>query len=299
VTLGFTLIEAVSGVVSHSLALVSDAGHNFSDALALALAAYALWMAQRPATARHTYGFHRVAILTALFNALTLVVIAVLIGTGAIYRLQHPVAIHSAIMIAVAAIAVVMNTGIAAALSGDAKHSINSRAAFLHMAGDAMSSFAVVVAGIIVHYTHWLAADPVVSILIAVFIFVSSWTIIRDAGLILMESTPRDVDVEAVIHAIKSVPQVRNVHDMHVWSVGDGVRMLSCHVGLPEGSTMPQSANIVRQINETLARDFQIGHATIQTEVESDCEMTEVTDLYCALEPHHAHVHSHSHEHKH
>lgn len=163
VTLVFVVGEAFAGWVSHSLALLSDAGHNLSDALALGLAAYAVWVAKRPATPRHTYGFHRVAILTALFNAATLVAIALFIGVEAVTRFHHPEPIVGTLMIWVAAVAVLMNTVIAAALSGDAKNNLNSRAAFVHMAGDAISSLAVVVAGVIVHYSHgaWAVyADP-------------------------------------------------------------------------------------------------------------------------------------------
>ncbi len=297
VTLVFVVGEAFAGWVSHSLALMSDAGHNLSDALALGLAAYAVWIARKPATARHTYGYHRVSILTALFNAATLVVIALFIGVEAIMRFRHPEPIVGTLMIWVAAVAVLMNTVIAAALSGDAKESLNSRAAFIHMAGDAISSLAVVIAGVIVHYSHgtWAVyADPVVSVLIAAFILYSAVGIVRDAGDILMEATPKDVDVDKLIAGIKNVRPICGVHDLHIWQVGDGLNFLSCHVALPTTCSLEQCAAIVGAVNKTLHDDFGIEHATIQTEIEGLCDMTEQNDLYCAMEGK-AHEHDHAH----
>lgn len=295
VTLAFVVGEAVAGWVSHSLALMSDAGHNLSDALALGLAAYAIWVARKPATAKHTYGFHRVSILTAQFNAATLVVIAIFIGVEAVRRFQHPEPVGGLLMIWVAAIAVLMNTVIAAALSGDAKESLNSRAAFIHMAGDAISSLAVVIAGVVVHYTGWLYADPVVSILIAAFILYSAVGIVRDATDILMEATPKEVDVEKLIAGIKTVRPVCDVHDLHIWQVGDGLNFLSCHVALPKTCSLEECAAIVGAINKKLHDDFGIEHATIQTEIEGLCDMNEAHDLYCAMEAHNGHEHDHAH----
>lgn len=297
VTLAFVVGEAVAGWVSHSLALMSDAGHNLSDALALGLAAYAVWVARKPATAKHTYGFHRVSILTAQFNAATLVVIAIFIGVEAVRRFQHPEPVGGSRMIWVAAVAVLMNTVIAAALSGDAKNSLNSRAAFVHMAGDAISSLAVVIAGVIVHYTGWLYADPVVSLLIAAFILYSAVGIVRDATDILMEATPKDLDVQKLISGIKTVRPVCDVHDLHIWQVGDGLNFLSCHVALPATCSLKECAAIVGAINKKLHDDFGIEHATIQTEIEDLCDMNEANDLYCAMEAHSTHENDHAHSH--
>lgn len=293
VTLAFTVGEAISGWAAHSLALVSDAGHNLSDALALGLAAYALWIARRPATAEHTFGYHRATILTALFNAASLVVIALFIGLEAFQRFLHPEPVGDKLMIGVALVAFVMNTVIAMALAGDAKHSLNSRAAFLHMAGDAVSSLAVVAAGLTVHFTHWPYADPLVSLLIAAFIVYSAWGIVTEATGILMEGTPKDVDVDALIAGIKSVGPVCNIHDLHIWTVGDGVRFLSCHVGVPETFSLEECTALTKAINSRLHDDFAIGHATIQTEVEGLCQMTEENALYCSLDRHRAELHRH------
>lgn len=293
VTLAFVGFEAVAGWRAHSLALLSDAGHNLSDALALSLAGFALVVAQRPTSARSTFGYHRVAILTALFNAVTLVVLAMFIGVEAWQRFMKPEPVSGSLMIAVALIAVVMNTIIAAALSGDAKKSLNSRAAFVHMAGDALSSAAVVVAGIVVHYTGWLYADSLVSALIALFIGYTAWGIVVDAADILMEKTPKGVDVNALVAAILSIPPVCDVHDLHIWTVGDGLNFLSCHVALTDDIRLSESAGVCAAISDRLHDDFGIGHATIQIERSNVCSHSEKPNLYCPME---AHQHDHEHD---
>jgi cobalt-zinc-cadmium efflux system protein len=286
VTLAFVVGEAGAGWRAHSLALLSDAAHNLSDALALGLAAFALWIAQRPANARSTFGYHRVAILTALFNALTLLGLAAVIGVEALARFRRPEPVGGSLMIGVAAVAVLMNTVIAWSLSGDAKRSLNSRAAYVHMAGDALSSLAVVIAGVVVHFTGWPYADPLVSALIAVFIAYSAWDIVRDATDILLENTPKGVDVDALVADIRSVPPVCGVHDLHVWTVGDGLNFLSCHVQFPDDIRLSECAAVVVAINRRLHDDFGIGHATIQVEVGDTCPKAEREDVYCEMEPH-------------
>src|ERR1700712_1430874 len=191
VTLLFCAGEAIAGYASHSLALLSDAGHNVSDAVALGLAAYAVGAMKKPAGGRHTYGYVRISTLTALFNSTTLIVIALFIAVEAVGRFRHPEAIAGNLMISVACVSVLMNTVIALALAGDAKHSLNNRAAFIHMAGDALSAVAVVIAGVVVRMTGWLYADPVVSLLIAAFIFWSAIGIVREASDVLMEKAPK------------------------------------------------------------------------------------------------------------
>ncbi len=282
VTLSFVVVEAAAGYYAHSLALLSDAGHNLSDALALGLAAYAIWIAKSPANPRRTYGYHRVGILTALFNAVTLIVIAVFILAEAYHLFQKPDHVNGTLMLWVAAVAFFMNTVIAALLHEGAKESMNMRAAFIHMAGDAISSLAVLVAGLIVLKTGWLYADPVVSVLIAVFILFSSWGIVRDATDILLEGTPKDLDIDKMVEALRQVPEVRAIHDLHTWAVADGMNYLSCHVVVGEACTMSQSSRIIQAINELLFHDFSIAHATIQVESEGDCvSASHPNPLFC------------------
>src|SRR4051794_11248491 len=169
-TLGFVAVEAIAGMRAHSLALLSDAGHNFTDAFALLLSWYALRVARKPATAGKTYGYHRVGILTALFNAMTLIAIAVLIFVEAFRLFQHPEPVQSGPMMAVAFIAVILNSVVAVWLHGASHHSLNVRSAYIHMLGDALSSAGVVAAGAVIYFTGWVFVDPLVSLLIALFI---------------------------------------------------------------------------------------------------------------------------------
>ena len=228
-TFGFVLLEAGTGFRSHSLALISDAGHNFTDGLALVLSWYALRVARRPATSGKTYGYHRVGILTALFNALTLLGISVFILREAVGLLLHPQAVAAAPMIAIALIAVAMNAAIALGLRTQAAHDLNMRSAYLHMLGDALSGVGVIAAGIVIHFTGWTLADPLVSVLIALFIARSSWGILTETVNILLENAPRGLDVEALAGAMRRVPGVRAVHDLHVWTIAEGMNALSCH----------------------------------------------------------------------
>ncbi len=299
VTVFFVGLEVFFGLRSHSLALLSDAGHNASDALALGLAAYAVWVARRPASRGKTFGYHRVAILTALANAGALAVIAVTILIGAWEAWSHPHPVNGTMMIGVAAVAVLMNTLVAAWLSGGSKHSLNVRAVYLHMAGDALSSAAVLVAGLIIRITHWHYADPLVSILIAGFILYSSWGVIGDATNILLEGTPKDLDIAAMVDRMRNVASVLEVHDLHVWTVGDGLHFLSCHVVLPDDFTVADQGRVLRAMNEVLHHEFGIAHATIQTEIgDYDGCHTTPEDIYCAMEPH-SHDHDHDHAHTH
>ncbi len=286
-TVVFVVVEAWFGHQAHSLALLSDAGHNASDALALGLAAYALWVAQRPATPGKTFGYHRAAILTALANAAALVVIALGIVAAAWQSFLHPAAVHGNLMIGVAAAAVLMNTVIAWALRGDSQHSLNARAAYIHMAGDALSSLGVVLAGLCIKFTGWTEADPLVSVLIAGFILYSSWGIIGDATNILLEGTPKGVDVNALVDAIRATGPVCDVHDLHVWTVSDGLHFLSCHVVLPDACTVAESQAVVAALSVRLHDDFSIGHATIQTETaDGNFCPHNAAELYCDLQSH-------------
>jgi len=292
VTSAFCIGEAIAGWLSHSLALLSDAGHNVSDAVALGLAAYAVIAMKRPAAGRHTYGHIRVSTLTALFNSSTLVVIALWIALEAVGRFRNPEPIQGTLMIWVAAISVLMNTVIALALAGDAKHSLNSRAAFIHMAGDALSAAAVLIAGVVVRYTGWVYADPIVSVLIAVFIFYTAIGIVREASDVLMEKAPRNLDPETLAARIGLIEPVCGVHDVHVWTVGEGRNLLSCHVALPANYTLLETTAVVALIERMLHDDFGIEHATIQPEEDGLCRMAHATTVFCSME-----THSHSHAH--
>jgi cobalt-zinc-cadmium efflux system protein len=276
ITLLFVFAEAVTGYFSRSLALLSDAGHNFADALALVLSWYGLWIAQKPSTAKRTFGYHRVGILAALINAVSLVVIALLIFWEAAIRLRHPQPVQSTPMIVVALIAILMNAGISWWLKSAAKTDLNLRSAYLHMVGDAVSAAGVVGAGVIVAFTGASIADPLVSVLIGVLILWSSWGILKESVNVLLEGIPKGMNMAQVEETIAGVHGVLAVHDLHVWTVGSGMVCCSCHVMVNEQSVR-SGENVLRAVTEELEHHFGIAHTTIQVEVEG-CEPN---DMYC------------------
>jgi cobalt-zinc-cadmium efflux system protein len=278
-TLAFVAAEAAAGYFAHSLALFSDAGHNFADAAALAFSWYAIWIARKPSHQGMTFGYHRVGILAALVNAVSLVVIALIIFWEAFVRLQTPQPVRGGLMIAVASVAIAVNLLIGFWLQAGARHDLNVRSAYLHMLGDALSAFGVVIAGILVLATDWRLADPIVSFLIAGLIVWSSWGILAESVNILLEGTPRGMDMTAVETCIGNVAGVLGVHDLHVWTVGPSAIACSCHILVAEQS-IRQGQQILSAVIEKLEHHHRINHATIQVEVEGH----ESDELYCSIE---------------
>jgi cobalt-zinc-cadmium efflux system protein len=277
-TLAFVAAEGIAGWLANSLALLSDAGHNFADALALIFSWYALRAAHRPADARRTFGSHRVGILAALVNAVSLIVIALLIFWEAGQRLWTPEAVESGPMIGVALAAVFLNGLISWWLHHEAEHDLNIRSAYLHMLGDAVSALGVVAAGVVVALTGQTVADPVVSIVIGLLILWSSWGILREAVDVLLEAAPKGLDMVELERTIREAPGVLGVHDLHVWTVGSGIIACSCHVLVAEQSVR-SGQQVLRAVVELLRQRFHIAHTTIQVEVEG-CDPD---DMYCNL----------------
>jgi cobalt-zinc-cadmium efflux system protein len=277
-TLAFVLGEAIAGYRAQSLALISDAGHNLADALALVFSWSAIRLARRPADARLTYGYHRAGILAALANALSLVVVAFFIFWEAIERLMVPRPVEPGPMIVVALLAVVLNTIISVWLRGEARHDLNIRGAYLHMIGDAVSALGVVVAGILVALTGNPLADPIVSMIIGLLILVSSWGLLNESVNVLLEGVPKGLDMAALEQAVVEVPGVLGTHDLHVWTVGSGIVACSCHIVVTE-QTVSSGQQVLRTVAEVLRERFRVAHTTIQVEVEN-CAPDE---LYCAL----------------
>jgi cobalt-zinc-cadmium efflux system protein len=275
-TIAFVVIEAVSGWFAHSLALLSDAGHNLADAAALGFSWYALRVARKPSHHRMTFGYHRVGIFAALANAVSLVLIALLIGWEAIERIREPEIAKGPVMIGVAAAAIAMNLLIGMWLHKGAKDDLNIRSAYLHMLGDAVSAFGVVIAGILVTTMRTPVADPVISLLIAGMILFSSYGVLLESATVLLEGTPSGMDMPALIAAIKSVTGVIDVHDLHVWMVGPGVVACSCHILVDEQS-IREGQQVLRAVVQDIEHRFLITHTTIQIEVEG-CESD---DMYC------------------
>ena len=269
ITFAFCLGEALIGYKSNSLALMADAGHNFADALALALSAFALWIATKPADNKRTFGYHRVGILAALVNAVGLVVMATVIFWEAILRLQAPEHVQSGPMIWVALLAIVLNAGIAWWLASAAKEDLNIRSAYLHMLGDAAASMGVVIAGIIIALTSLYIADPIVSIIFALLVLWSSWSIVTESIQMLLEGIPVGMELNKVESAIRNVEGVLNLHDLHVWTVSSGIIACTCHILVAEQS-VSGGQKILNDVAHMLEHDFKISHSTIQIEVE-DC----------------------------
>lgn len=278
VTMAFVVGEAIAGCVSHSLALLSDAGHNLADAAALALSWYAVHASRKASNPRMTYGYHRVGILAALGNAVSLVAIAALIIWEAVDRLRHPEIVSGKLMIAVALVAVAVNVVISLWLHAGAKHDLNVRSAYVHMIGDAISAFGVAIAGVVVLATGWHLADPVVSFLIAALILWSSWGILRESLNVLLEGTPEGLDMRAVERCITSVPGVLGAHDLHVWTVGPGALAASVHVMVAEQSVR-EGEQILRRVVDALRARHKIGHTTVQVEVDGH----DAADMYCCI----------------
>lgn len=289
-TIAFVIGEALAGYFANSLALLSDAGHNFADALALLFAWYAFSVARRPADARRTFGYHRVGILAALTNAASLLVIALVIFWEAAQRLRHPEPVQSWPMIAVALVAIALNGVISFWLRGEAGHDLNIRSAYLHMLGDAFAAFGVVVAGVITALTGSWLADPMVALVIGGLIFWSSLGILTEAVNVLMEAVPRHLDSDVIGQAIAESPGVLNVHDLHVWTVASGVIACSCHIVVAEQSVR-SGEQVLRTVADRLLHRFGIGHTTIQIEVEG-CDPSE---MYCAIHEKSRHHHGPEH----
>ena len=278
ITALFVLGEGVAGIYSNSLALLSDAAHNFTDALALGLSLYALRLSQRPANHSKTFGYHRAGILAALVNAATLSGIAVLICYEALRRLTAPPAVREDVIIVVALVAFVMNTLIAFALHQPGQHDLNVRSAFVHMASDAVSTLGVFAAGIAIALTGLTGLDPLASILISAIIIWSSWGILRETVDILLEGTPRGIDMDAMLRDLMQIQGVYGVHDLHAWSINSNLRTLSAHV-LTGDVSISAGATIQREINQVLLQHYNIAHTALQLE----CEDCSPDALYCEL----------------
>lgn len=292
-TLAYVIVTFVAGLRAHSLALLSEAGHNISDFFALLLSFAAVYFQSRPADHARTFGYQRAGVLAAFINAATLIAISLWIAVEAVHRLSVPVAVQPRIMMIVAAAGVLMNGIIAALLWGVARD-VNLRSAFLHMAGDTLSTAAVIAGGfgILLTGQNWI--DPVLSLLIAALILWSSIGIVRETLNILLEGTPRDCSLPEIRSGMQAVDGVVNVHDLHIWSLGSQSRALACHVTIDD---IPPSASacILVKLNHLLREQYQISHTTIQFE-HIGCEDLEgCVAPPDAIAPGHAHGRHHAH----
>lgn len=296
-TLVILAAEVTGGLLANSLALLADAGHVLTDIFALGLAWFATAQAERPANARNTFGYHRVGILAALVNALTLILITMGILWEAVQRFQHPEPVQPLAMFFSASVGMAINLYIGLGLRKE-KENLNMRAAALHVFGDIGASAAVIVAGIIVLLTRWNPIDPLLSVGIAALIAFGSWGILRETVDILLESVPRDVNLSSLVRDMMRVPGVQDVHDLHVWCIASGMYALSCHTQIAD---LPpsQSAPILVSLEKMLREKYRIGHTAIQFESYAHEGICCSEDgLYCQLSlkgsaEHHEHEHEH------
>jgi cobalt-zinc-cadmium efflux system protein len=264
-TCGFLVVEVAGALWSGSLALLADAGHMLADAAGLGLALFAIWVAGRPPTPAKTYGYYRAEILAALVNAIVLLAVAAGILLETYRRMLAPPDILGGPMLAVAAVGLAVNLACAFLLHGDAASSLNVRAAYLDVLGDALSSLGVVIAAAVVISTGWTLADPLVSGAIALVIVPRTWRLLRQAVNVLLEGTPAHLDLHEIEEAMRLVPGVRRVHDLHVWTLTSGREAMSAHVVVDD---VRESERLLETLHAVLHARFGIDHTTIQLETE-------------------------------
>ncbi|MGH7903058.1 MAG: cation diffusion facilitator family transporter [Candidatus Dormibacteraceae bacterium] len=261
--------ELGAGLWSHSLALISDAGHELADVVSLVLALLAMGVQRRPADSRRTYGYHRAGILAALGNAGILTLIVAVILTEAARRFAQPQPVQGLVVVGTAAVAIIVNAYVALGL-GHARADLNVRAALLHVLGDLAGALGVIVAGVVILLTGFLYADPIVSVLIALLIGGSALRIGLETVNVLLEGTPRGIDLGEVAGLIRATAGAVSVHDLHIWSIAPEQIALSCHV-VVEGDSLAGAEKVVREMESRLCDSFAIGHTTIQLECGDGC----------------------------
>jgi cobalt-zinc-cadmium efflux system protein len=276
-TAGFLVVEVVGGILTNSLALLSDAAHMFTDVMALAIAIAAMRLSRLPADRKRTFGYHRFEILAAALNATLLFFVALYILYEAYQRWITPAPIESLGMLAVAVAGLAVNLVGMRLLSGDAGSNLNVKAAYLEVWADALGSVGVIIAALIVTFTGWTRADPIVAVLIALWVLPRTWTLFKQSVNVLLEGVPEGMDLSVIDSRLRSVPGVRDVHDLHIWAIGSGKASLTAHLILDQAQADAQ--HVLNDANELLRRDFGLTHTTLQAELEhcdphgSDCAL--------------------------
>jgi cobalt-zinc-cadmium efflux system protein len=278
-TSGFMVAELAGGLLANSLALVADAGHMLSDAAALGLGLVAMWMASHPHTERRTFGFHRAEILAALANGSLLMALSFLLIWQAIARLSKPQQIESGLMLAVAVTGLLVNVAALGILGGHRHDNLNVKGAFLHVMGDAVGSAGVILAGLVIRFTGWTPIDSIVGLLIALLILWSGFGLVRETVSVLLESSPRHLDADALRRDLLALEGVLDVHDLHVWTVTSGFVSLSCHCEVASGAV---ADDVLRRATALLRERYGIRHVTIQPETSRIHEELE----HCCADSH-------------
>jgi cobalt-zinc-cadmium efflux system protein len=263
---GYMIVEAIGGFLTNSLALLSDAGHMLSDSVSLGIGLLAFTLGEKVADYSKTYGYKRFEILAAVFNGVTLVLISLYIFYEAYHRFMEPPEVASTGMLVIASIGLVVNIIVAWILMrGDTEENLNMRAAFLHVLGDLLGSVGAIAAALFIIFFDWGWADPAASVIVALLVLISGWRVTKDAVHVLMEGTPKNVDLKDVIAAIERVEGVEKIHDLHVWSITSGQNALSCHAVVSDKLTIRESQELLRMIEHELEHKG-IGHVTVQLE---------------------------------
>ena len=268
-TSAFLVVEVAGGVMSHSLALLADAGHMATDVAGLALALVAISFAERPATPERTYGYYRVEILAALTNATVLGGVSLFILYEAWLRFREPPEVHTGLMLVVATLALAVNVAGVLILRAHARGSLNMKGVYFEMLADMLAAIGVIAAALIMRTSGWYYADPLISAGIALVILPRTWGLLKEAVGVLLEGTPADVNLTALRQAIGSVAGVVGVHDLHVWTLTSGVHAMSAHAVLAEGAAHPE---VLSAIQSCVASDFKIAHITVQVEARGCAE---------------------------
>ncbi len=275
---GIMIVEVIGGIVSNSLALLGDAGHMLVDALALGLSLFAMNLARRPSTLTRTFGYHRVEILAALTNGVTVGLVSFFIFYTAYQRFLEPPTVKTPVMLLVAVIGLAANLVAILLLRKASLVSLNVKAAFWHVVGDTVSSVGVILAAIIIWRTGWMVADPIIAVVIGLIILWGAVGLIRESVHILAEAVPKHIQVDRVIDVLEKIPGVIDVHDIHIWTITSGIHALSTHLSI-EDQRVSQSGEIIGAVNQSLAQQFNITHTTLQLECES-CP----TGIVCEIE---------------
>jgi len=291
-TSGFVVIELVAGIRAQSLALISDAGHNATDALALLLAWFAVFIQYKPADESRTFGYHRAGVLAAFVNAIALIGLTGWMLYESVLRLMAPETVNESVMFWVAAAGILLNGGIMLGLRRSGGHigssDINIRGAFLHMLGDLLGVTAILVGALVIRATGWTRIDPSLSILISLLIVWTAWNITRESLNILLEGLPKGLELKQVVSAIQAIDGVLDVHDLHIWSLGSNSHALSCHV-LIDDMPPSQSDHILHRVKHVLGDRFHVHHTTVQFEHMS-CA---ISGTGCVIPVDAGHVHPH------
>lgn len=258
------IVEVIGGIITNSLALLSDAGHMLTHLFALLISLFAIMFASKPPTQKKTYGFYRLEILAALLNGIILLLITVWIFYEAYHRFLAPETISSGKMFFLAIIGLLANISCVYILKSDEHgHSLNVKSAFLHMLGDTISSVGVIIGAVIIYYANWYIVDPIISIMLCILILIWSYKLIMESVDILLEATPKDINVEEVISRLEQIPGVEGAHDIHIWTITSGMYAMSVHIDTKD-MPISKTAAISREINRILVEKFRIGHTVIQ-----------------------------------